>query len=106
MDSVNLKMLHDISVWEEESGKWMRWNFGNPLKPLQPLVPALSQALSIVTLGIQVSKIVGLGRLFISGQGWILIIVCFSSNASTVPPYGNKFGTVMDSLKLISFVGS
>jgi hypothetical protein len=36
LDGANLKTLHNISVWDKNSSKWMTWNFGEPLKPLQP----------------------------------------------------------------------
>jgi hypothetical protein len=39
-------MLHEISIWEENYGKWLSWNIRNPLEPLCPLISALNQALN------------------------------------------------------------
>jgi hypothetical protein len=45
MDTVNLRMLFDILVWNENSKNWMRWDFRTPPKPFWPLISNLSHAL-------------------------------------------------------------
>jgi hypothetical protein len=46
MDGKNLKILYGISMLFERSGRWMVWNTGGPLIPLQSMVSKFILALN------------------------------------------------------------